>query len=148
MGIILEAQVSLIFRFYAFFSKNYFQILAIFKPCGKRDLHRESTNCKWVCEMNRGIHCKSGTSFMGFAMVNAGISSLMRKGRTFLIPEANSRIDYWLVRWIHTCRVLISASYQLSKLIHVHLHVHVGIHMNITTHRKNNELWEVLGQSK
>ena len=42
-------------------------------PCVKRDSHRESTACKLVCEMNRGIHCKSGSSCMGLA-VNAGIS--------------------------------------------------------------------------
>ena len=41
--------------------------------CVKRDSHRESTTCKLVCEMNRGIHCKSGSSFMGLA-VNAGLS--------------------------------------------------------------------------
>ena len=39
----------------------------------RRDRHRESTTCKSVCEMNRGIHCKSGSSFMGLT-VNAGIS--------------------------------------------------------------------------
>ena len=74
MGIILEARVSLIFSLLCILFKNVFQVLAIFKPyCGGRDLHRESTKCKWVCEINRGIHCKSGTSFMGLA-VNAGIS--------------------------------------------------------------------------
>ena len=26
---------------------------------GWRTRHRESTTCKWVCEKNRGIHCKS-----------------------------------------------------------------------------------------
>ena len=40
--------------------------------CVIRDNHRESTTCKLVCEMNRGIHCKSGSSFMGLA-VNAGL---------------------------------------------------------------------------
>ena len=41
----------------------------------RRDRHRESTTCtcKLVCEMNRGIHCKSGTSFMELA-VNARLS--------------------------------------------------------------------------
>ena len=39
------------------------------------DSHRESTTYKSsVCEMNRGIHCKSGSSFMELA-VNAGIST-------------------------------------------------------------------------
>ena len=38
-----------------------------------RDSHRESITCKLVCEMNRGIHSKSGSSCMGLA-VNAGIS--------------------------------------------------------------------------
>ena len=38
-----------------------------------RDSHKESTTCKLVCEINRGIHSKSGSSFMGLA-VNAGIS--------------------------------------------------------------------------
>ena len=48
--------------------------MAIVKPyCSERDLHKESTKCKWVRQMNRGIHCKSGTSFMGLP-VNACIS--------------------------------------------------------------------------
>ena len=41
--------------------------------CVRRDSHRESTTCKSVCDMNRGIHCQSGSSFMGLA-VNAGLS--------------------------------------------------------------------------
>ena len=41
--------------------------------CVRRDSHRESTTCKSVCELNRGIHCKSGSSFMGLT-VNAGLS--------------------------------------------------------------------------
>ena len=60
MGMILVAQVSLFFSLLCILFKNLFQILAIFKPyCGERDLHKESTKCKWVCEMNRGIHSKS-----------------------------------------------------------------------------------------
>ena len=71
MGIILEAQVS--FAFMHSFQKlvsdfGDFQTLYV-----RRDGHRESTTCKWVFEMNRGIHCKSGSSFMGLT-VNAGIS--------------------------------------------------------------------------
>ena len=79
----------LFFRFYAYFStknqqktkKN--QILAILKPyCSEWDLHKENTKCKWVCEMNRGIHCKSRTSFMGLA-VNAGINIWNEKFSAF-----------------------------------------------------------------
>ena len=75
MGIILEAQVSFIFSLACMHS---FQTLVSdfgdFQTlCVRRDSHRESTTCKLVCEMNRGIHSKSGSSFMGLA-VNAGIS--------------------------------------------------------------------------
>ena len=40
--------------------------------CVRKDSHRERTTCRRVCEMNRGIHCKSGLSFM---KVNARIST-------------------------------------------------------------------------
>ena len=92
-GMILVAQVSFIFSILRILFKNLFQILAIFKPycVGERDLHTDSTKCKWVCEMNRGIHCKSGTSFMGQA-VNAGIG-ISNEERQFLIPDANSCIN-------------------------------------------------------
>ena len=61
-----------LFRFYAFFSK--LSIFGDFQTlCVRRDRHKESTTCKLECEMNRGIHCKSGSSFMGLA-VNAGLS--------------------------------------------------------------------------
>ena len=50
--------------------------------CVIRDSHRESTTCKLVCEMNRGMHCKSGSSFMGLA-VNAGISIWNEECSTF-----------------------------------------------------------------
>ena len=86
--------------------------------CGWRACHRENTTCKWVCEMNRGIHCKSESSFMGLT-VNAGISiwneessaianlshplwgsqsmqelaSGMRKVLPFLITDAKSSIN-------------------------------------------------------
>ena len=59
--------------FYAFFSKIRFRFWWFSNPTWWKKIHRESTTCKWVCEMNRGIHCKSGTSFMVLA-VNAGIS--------------------------------------------------------------------------
>ena len=72
MGV-LVAQVSFIgFGFYAF--KISFRFWPFSNPAVvERDLHKESTKCKCVCKMNRGIHCKSGTSFMGL-VVNAGIS--------------------------------------------------------------------------
>ena len=45
MGIILEAQVSIICSLLCILFKNLLQILAIFKPYfGGRDLHRESTS--------------------------------------------------------------------------------------------------------
>ena len=74
MGIILEAQMSFkIFAFMHSFHKlvsdfGNFQTLRV-----GSDSHRDSTTYKRVCEMNRGIHCKSGSSFMGLA-VNAGLS--------------------------------------------------------------------------
>ena len=61
-------------RFYAFFLKKIVSDLGDFQTlCVIRDSHRESTTCKLVCEINRGINSKSGSSFMGLA-VSAGIS--------------------------------------------------------------------------
>ena len=66
MGIILEAQVSFIFSLLCILFKILFQILGIFKPYTLEEtvivkaLH--ANECE---EMNRGIHCKSGSSFMG-----------------------------------------------------------------------------------
>ena len=65
-----------VFHFFAFM--HYFQKLVSdfgdFQTlCVIRDSHRESTTYKLVCEMNRGIHSKSGTSLMRLA-VNAGLS--------------------------------------------------------------------------
>ena len=57
--------------------------------CVRRDRHRESTTCKLVCEMNRGIHSKSGTSFMGLAVKASGMSNVL----PFLIRDAKSCID-------------------------------------------------------
>ena len=56
--------------------------------CLIRDSHRESTTCKLVCEMNRGIHSKSGSSFMVLA-VNAGISIWNKECSAFPMPMRN-----------------------------------------------------------
>ena len=73
-GIILEAQVSLIFPIFCINFKNLVSDFGNFQTlCVIKDSHRESTTCKLVCEMNRGIHSKSGSSFMGLG-VNAGLS--------------------------------------------------------------------------
>ena len=88
--------------------------------CGWRARHRESTTCKWVCEMNRGIHCKSGHPFIPLCGSQSmqDLASLMRKGRTFLIPDANSCIDCEPHKgWP---RFAMNASIHLS---HTHLHV-------------------------
>ena len=64
------------FHFFAFmhsFQKLVSEFGDFQTLCVIRDSHRESTTCKLLCETNRGIHCKSGSSFMGLA-VNAGIS--------------------------------------------------------------------------
>ena len=67
---------TVVFHFFAF-KHSFPKLVSDFGDfqtlCVKGDSHRESTTCKLVCEMNRGIHCKSGSSFMGLA-VNAGIS--------------------------------------------------------------------------
>ena len=65
-----------VFNFFDFmhsFQKLVSDFGAFQTLCVIRDSYRESTTCKLVCEMNRGIHSKSGSSFMGLA-VNAGIS--------------------------------------------------------------------------
>ena len=66
MGMILVAQLSCIF--YAFFSKNSFRLWPFSNPTVENEISIRKD------EMNRGIHCKSGTSIMGLA-VNAGIST-------------------------------------------------------------------------
>ena len=62
-----------VFNFFAFMH-SFQKLVSDFGDfqtlCVRRDSHRKS---KLVCEMNRGINCKSGSSFMGLA-VNAGIS--------------------------------------------------------------------------
>ena len=74
MGIILEAQVSFVFSLLCILFTKLVSDFGDFETLGvRRDSHRESITCKLVCEMNRGIHCKSGTSCMGLA-VNAGLS--------------------------------------------------------------------------
>ena len=95
MGIILEAQVSFIF-FFAFmhsFQKFSFRFLVIFKPYTLEETVIEKALHANECEeMNRGIHCKSGTSFMGLA-VNAGISIWNEACSAFLNRDAKSCID-------------------------------------------------------
>ena len=46
MGIILEAQVSFIFRFYAFFKKKLLDFGDFKTLCVRKDSHRESTTCR------------------------------------------------------------------------------------------------------
>ena len=66
----------------------------IFKPYTLEETVIEKALHANECEeMNKGIHCKSGTPFMGLA-VNARLSISNEEGRTFLIPDANSCIDY------------------------------------------------------
>ena len=67
-----------VFQFFAFMH-SFQKLVSDFSDfqtlCVIRDSHREALHvhvCKLVCEMNGGIHCKSGTSFMGLA-VNAGL---------------------------------------------------------------------------
>ena len=86
MGIILEAQVSFIFSLLCILFKNLVSDFGDFQTLYvRRDRHRESTTCKCQeCEeMNRGIHCKSGSSFMRLA-VNAGISISNEECSAFL----------------------------------------------------------------
>ena len=48
-----------VFHFFAFMH-SFQKLVSDFGDfetlCGRRDSHRESTTCKSVCEMNRGIH--------------------------------------------------------------------------------------------
>ena len=84
------------FRFYAsFFPQNHFQILVIFELYTLEETVIEKAVYIQMSVMNRGIRCNSGTSFMGLAPSQSmqDLASLMRKGRTFLIPDDNSCID-------------------------------------------------------
>ena len=78
MGIILEAQVSFIFSLLCILFKILFQKfvsdLVIFKTYAFEETVIEKALHANECEeMNRGIHCKSESSFMGLT-VNAEIS--------------------------------------------------------------------------
>ena len=87
MDIILEAQVSFIFPLLCILFKNLFQILVILKPYVlEKTVIEKALDANECVRLNRGIHCKSGSSFMGFT-VNAGLASLMRKAEhsSFLV---------------------------------------------------------------
>ena len=60
--------------------------------CVGRDSHRESTICKLVCEMNRGIHCNLGHPLWGSQSMQK-LTSGMRNVLPFLIRDAKSCID-------------------------------------------------------
>ena len=66
--------MSFIFSLLCILFKNLFQILVIFKLYTLEETVIEKALHANECEeMNRGIHCKSGSSFMGLA-VNARLS--------------------------------------------------------------------------
>ena len=86
MGMILEAQVSFIYlffsRFFAFFSKISFKFLPFSNPTVVKEISiKKALKFKRVCEMNRGIHCKSAWDILygGWQSVQE-LASLMRKG--------------------------------------------------------------------
>ena len=93
MGIILEAQVSFNFSLLCILFKFWFQILVIFKPYTLEEMVIEkalhANEClRWIEAFIANLeHPLWGSQSM------QDLASLMRKGRTFLIPDANSCID-------------------------------------------------------
>ena len=93
MGIILEAQVSVIFSLLCILFKNLFQSLVIFKPyCGGRKSIEKALHAnecvRWIEEFIANL----GHPLWGSQSIQ-DLASLMRKGRTFIIPDTNSCID-------------------------------------------------------
>ena len=93
MGIILQAQVSFIFSLLCILFKNLFQILVIFKPYTLEETFIEkalhANECvRWI----EAFIANLGHPLWG-SLSMQDLASLMRKGRTFLIPDANSCID-------------------------------------------------------
>ena len=83
MGIILEAQVSDIFFAFMHSFQNFVSDFGDFQTLYvRRDCHRESTTFMQMSVWDDiGIHCKSGSSFMGLT-VNAEISIWKLGGST------------------------------------------------------------------
>ena len=97
--------------------------------CVRKDSHRASTTCKWVCEMNRGIHCESGSSFIVLP-VYAGISNWNEECSAFSSLEmpsppltAGPIKDVTDVHWMP---LFIS---------HTHLHVVLSLWLSFLTHK-------------
>ena len=93
MGIILEAQVSFIFSPLCILFTNLFQILVICKPYTLEETVIEKALHANECV--RGIEAfiaNLGHPLWGSQSMQ-DLASLMRKGRTFLIPDANFCID-------------------------------------------------------
>ena len=134
MGIILEAQVSFIFSLLCILFKNDFQILVIFKPYTleetviEKALHANECE-RWIEAFIANLeHPLWGSQSM------QDLASLMRKGRTFLIPDANSCIDCeaqkgWprfamnASRPIHLSHSFACSAFSMSISSNVHVHV-------------------------
>ena len=90
MGIILEAQVSFIFSLLCILFNNKNQIFVIFKPYTleetviEKALHANECE-RWI----EAFIANLGHPLWGSQSMQ-DLASLMRKGRTFLIPDANS----------------------------------------------------------
>ena len=92
MGIILEAHVSSIFSLLCILKKKRVSDCGDFQTlCVTRDSNWDCTKCKWVWTMNRPIHCKSGSSFMGWQSIQEWAPG-MRNVLSFLISYVKSCI--------------------------------------------------------
>ena len=75
----------LFFRFYAFFSQIKFRFCPFQTLyCSERDLHKESTNCKWVCEMNDMIDEKNDFKDYIYVPLRATIGDFLRSNQFVL----------------------------------------------------------------
>ena len=111
MGIILEAQVSFIFSLLRIIFKNLFQILVIFKPyCGGRK------------SIEKALHANECVRWID--------ASLMRKGRTFLIPDAKSCIDCE-----HPIKDDPDLQWMPLFISHTHLYVVLSLWRSLPPHR-------------
>ena len=93
MGIILEAQVSFIFSLLCIPFKNLLQILVILKPYVlEKTAIEKALNANECVRWIEPFIANLGHPLWDWQSMQ-DLASLMRKGRTFLIPGANSCID-------------------------------------------------------
>ena len=149
MGIILEAQVSSFFRFYAFLSKIGLRYWWISNPIWWNKVHRESTTCKWVCDSVRWMEAfvaNLGHPLWGSQSMQ-DLASLMRKAEhssfQMLIPAltASPIKDDPDLQWmplfishthLHACFLYVLSSTYKHTYIQTYIQTFICVYMHAT----------------